>query len=128
MIAHAKRDALLEAAEDTIQTWLVFRPMDQDAGFHDSAKAAQATVELFRDLLALGLLEAGVYGEGEWSWGLSATEAMRQVEAECGRLAAGVNDFSGCWFRATAAGSAWVQRYYNGLALLSPEKVRPDGP
>jgi hypothetical protein len=102
--------------------------MDRDAGFHDSTKAAQATVELFRDLLALGLLEAGVCSEDGWSWGLPATEAMRQVETECRKLAAGINDFGGCWFRTTAAGLAWVQRYYDQLALLSPAQVRPKGP
>ncbi len=106
----------------------MFRSIDVDAGFHDSAKAAQATVELFRDLLALGFLEAGVHGDCGWSWGLPVTEAVCQVEAECGRLAAGGNEFAGCWFRATPAGLAWVQRYYDGLALLSPAQVRPEGP
>lgn len=128
MIAHAKRDAQLEAAEDTIQTWLVFRPMDENAGLHDSAKAAQATVELFRDLLGLGLLEAGAYRGSGWLWGIPATEALGQVEEECRRLAAGTNEFGGCWFRATPAGMAWVQRYYDGLALLSAAMVRPVGP
>jgi hypothetical protein len=128
VIAHAKRNVLLEGAEDYFQVWHVFWRLDRNGGFQDHAKAAEATFELFRDLLTLGLLEAGESSESGWSKTLPVTEALAQVQRECERLAAGDNDWSGPWFQATAEGETWVRRYYDSLALLFPDKRRPVGP
>ncbi|MGH7966585.1 MAG: hypothetical protein ACRERD_32945 [Candidatus Binatia bacterium] len=128
-IAHVKRNMLLEAAEDAVQTWLVFREIQEDVGSQDLTEVAEATTGVFRELLSLGLLEAGeYYQEGGRVWGLEPRLALEQVATECGRLAGGATDFGGCWFRATATGVAWVQQYYDLLAHLSLEKSRPEGP